>query len=524
MTDLALSYSFMTTPSVLQAANTGELTIIVSNAAAPIDVVGIDFVLSDGSGARDIVDGVTPTANQVPAGWTFPSPTGGKFAMTPPLPVTMTRQGLVFGFGMTVSSVVGTAVIEVTEHLVVGDNRQTNRGTLMVPKFPKEFSLDDFYSAQPIINQGDSVTLVWTGQNLHLANYQISYSKNGKLVIVPIPADTYSYTVTGLDKTSIFYLRITSAQSPDTHVTRQSHEYLISVNPAISKFWASSSLASPGDTITFNWLVSSNIVAGRITCLQSGVMLDLDQATITAGTTTFTAPAIGMTAQYQLDVFDQTTTTGTPTASSVTKVTITPTIPHLSSATGYFFTDGQASDVATLLTVRPVTDTVVPALMAEIFARFKIYYPGIDFYLDWDNDTANTESFVYIDGRKKVVIHGGLVRVGCLYYEAFCFIVAQCIARLSGTKPVDQHNLTYIGVADFEATSSILRNVYYAVTSDSDLNIGVLTQMRHLFQDGVSMANQQGDPNSPSTNPGIPCRYKALSTGVFGGEVPPCAT
>ena len=525
MADLALSYAFMTNPNVLQAANTGKLTIVVSNSGAPLDVAGIDFVLSQGSGARDIVEGVPAVLSQCPDGWTFPTPTGGTFTVAPDTPVTVVRQGLIFVFDLTVSSIVGTAQIAVTEHLVVSEQRRTNRGTLLVPKFPQNFALDGFFSAKPIVNQGDSVTLVWTGRNLNLANYQISYSQNNQLVLIDIPANTYSYTLTDISETSNFYLNVTSTQSSDIKVTRQSEEYLVSVNLAIAEFWASSSLASPGDTVTLNWTVSTSVVAGQITCLQSGDSSKLDQTAIAAGTIAVRAPAIGMTAQYRLDVFDSVPGGSTPpVASQTTTVTITESIPHFGSATGYFFTDAQAADVKALLPSRPITDTVVPLLMEEIFANCAIYYPDTDFYLDWENDTANTESFLYIDGRKKVVIHGGLARVSCLYYEAFCFIVAQCVARLSGTQPVDAKNLTYIGVADFQATSFVLRRVYYAITTDSDLDEGILKQLKTLFQDGISAHNQQGNPGSPSTDPGIACRYRALSEGIFGGDAPPCAT
>ena len=98
MADLQLSYSFMTVPGVLQAGADARLTIVVSNAGAPVTVAGIDFTLQDGPGARDIVNGMTPTTLNMPDGWSHPSPSGGKFSMTPDKPVVITRQGLLFTF------------------------------------------------------------------------------------------------------------------------------------------------------------------------------------------------------------------------------------------------------------------------------------------------------------------------------------------------------------------------------------------------------------------------------------------
>ena len=122
-----------------------------------------------------------------------------------------------------------------------------------------------------------------------------------------------------------------------------------------------------------------------------------------------------------------------------------------------------------------------------------------------------------------MVIYGGLVRVTPLYYEAFCFIVAQCVGRLSGTKPVDANGLTYIGVADYEATASILSHVFFAITADNDLTNGGKDQIKTLFKDGISAENQKGTPGSP-TNPGIICRNIALSAGIFGKPIPDCVT
>src|ERR1700722_7819917 len=117
MAGLQLSYSFMTVPGVLQAGADGQLTIVVSNAGAPVTVTGIDFTLRDGPGARDIVNGTTPTTQTMPDGWHHPDPSGGKFSMTPDAPVVISRQGLVFTFKLTVNTVVGTAIIDITEHM-----------------------------------------------------------------------------------------------------------------------------------------------------------------------------------------------------------------------------------------------------------------------------------------------------------------------------------------------------------------------------------------------------------------------
>lgn len=524
MADLMLSYSYLTEPGILQASNPGRLTIIVSNAKAPFTLKGIDFVLHEGTGARDIVNGVTPTTPSLPDGWSHPTPTGGKFSMSPAAPYQIGREGLVFVFDLTVNTVVGTAIIDIVEHVEVGDAPQANRGTLAVPKFPRSFKLSGFYSATPIVNQGDSLTLVWTGENLHLANYRLSYSSNGQTKVVDIPAHTYTYSIDSIGASSVFYLHVRAVESPDTSITFQSSVYPITVNPAISEFWASSAVAAPGGNVTLNWRVADNVSSATITCPQSGKTWALDPAGLAKRQFEVALPAISMLAQYVFEAFearqgsDDRVTVGSRTLS----IEVTANIPFQQAGRVQFVTDKQAADLAKM-DARPGTDTVVPQLIEEIFSAFKAIFPNIDFYLDWANPAANAQCFIYIDERKKVVIFGGLVRISCLYYEAFCFIVAQCVARFSGQLPVDGNKLTYIGVADFYATAMILKQVFFASLDSSDLFTGILDQMKTLFQTGISTENQKGDPGDLASNPGIPCRYKAISSGVFVGDVPGCA-
>ncbi|MGC5698868.1 hypothetical protein J4P02_01560 [Pseudomonas sp. NFXW11] len=525
MSELLLSYSFLTEPAVLQAGNTARLTIIVSNAGAPFTLKGIDFVLTQGSGARDIASGVTPTTPSLPEGWSHPTPSGGRFSMSPPAPYSIGRDGLIFVFDLTVSSMVGTAQIAITEHIDTGSGQRANRGTLAVPKFPQDFRLDAFYSATPIINQGDSVTLVWTGQNLHLANYSISYSAGGQTTLMNIPARTYIYTLNAVESSGVYYLHVKAAADEDTSFTLQSSVYPITVNPAISAFWAAESVGAPGSNVQLNWRVVDSVSSATLTCLQSGASWNLNAAALAKGQLTVTLPAISMSAQYRFQVFENAQGEGAPllVASSTLSIAVSASIPYLKSHYGQFVTDAQASDLAKM-PARAIDDPVVPQLMEEIFSTFKAAYPDIDFYLDWANPTPNARSFVYIDGRQKVVVNGALVRIACLYYEAFCFIVGQCVARFSGQPPVDGNNLSYVGVADYYTTITLLPRVFFSISDNSALNSGIEIQIKTLFQKGISEQNQMPDPGNLAANPGIPCRFNAITSGIFGESLPACVS
>jgi hypothetical protein len=524
MSELLLSYSFLTEPAVLQAGNTARLTIIVSNAGAPFTLKGIDFMLTQGTGARDIANGVPPTTPSLPDGWSHPSPSGGKFSMSPDTPYTIGRDGLIFVFDLTVSPMVGTALIAITEHIEVVDSPRANRGSLAVPKFPQNFRLDAFYSATPIINQGDSVTLVWTGQNLHLANYSISYSVDGQTTIVNIPARTYIYTLDAVETSGVYYLHVKAVEDADTSFTFQSSVYPITVNPAIAAFWAAESVGAPGDSVMLNWRVSDSVSSATISCLQSGASWNLDAAALAKGQQAIDLPAISMSAQYQFQAFEsgQGDTT-LLVATSTLSIAVSVSIPYLKSNYAQFVTDAQALDL-TRMPARSFDDRVIPQLMEEIFCTFKAAYPDIDFYLDWANPTPNARSFVYIDGRQKVVVHGALVRIACLYYEAFCFIVGQCVARFSSQLPVDGNGLSYIGVADYYTTVTLLSRVFFSVSDNSALNSGIETQLQTLFKKGISVQNQAPDPNNLAANPGIPCRYNAITSGIFGEPLPGCVS
>ena len=88
---------------------------------------------------------------------------------------------------------------------------------------------------------------------------------------------------------------------------------------------------------------------------------------------------------------------------------------------------------------RPITDDMVPRLIDQIFAQFKIYYPDVDFYLGGRTIRSTLRASCSSTERTKIVLFGGLVRRSCLYYEGLCFIVAQCVARLSGGLPPAPH-------------------------------------------------------------------------------------
>ena len=99
-------------------------------------------------------------------------------------------------------------------------------------------------------------------------------------------------------------------------------------------------------------------------------------------------------------------------------------------------------------------------------------------------------------------------------------ILAQGVARLLGEKPVAANGFTYVAAADFYAISSVLRTVSYL--SPSDFYNNVLQQVTMLFG-RISAGNAGGNPADLENDPAVGCRIACLNTGIFGGNVLPCA-
>jgi hypothetical protein len=466
MSGLSLTYAINTNPAVLQAGGKGSFSIIVSATTAPVNLSKLKFVFKNGDAARDLIDNtdITPV---LPARWTHTPMSGGAIIMTPPnnSPVLVKQEGLSFQFNdVQINAQIGSAIIQITEFA-----DQTSTGQMLVPKFPESFVLNEFYSSDPIISQGHGLTLYWQGENLNLANYTLQYYDNGTIKKIAIPAaevskdpnlkvsnsTLYSYSLPGLKNTTNFYLQVipTGSDSSNSFV-RKSNEYPVTVTPAIHYFGVSTTDVNAGSQITLSWSVSSFIKNGQISCPQDGSVISLDSSALMKKQYQVTVPSIAITSEYILEVWDKdSNVSDTPTAINSVTIEVNESIPCpiTPDKCGYFFTSVQAADIATQKS-RTINDKVIPKLVQEIFKTFKVYYPDIDFYLDWSNEVVNAQSFVFYGAKKTVVLSGGLARCESLYYEGLCFIIAQSIARLQAKKPVDSNNLTYVGVADFYAT------------------------------------------------------------------------
>lgn len=184
-----------------------------------------------------------------------------------------------------------------------------------------------------------------------------------------------------------------------------------------------------------------------------------------------------------------------------------------------FLTDAQATDIVNYGSFRNLADDSGFAAVNYLIKVFKGFHPDINIVIDHANPNFNTYAFEMY-GQKYLIVAGEIIRLNGLYADGYKFILAQGIARLLGNKPKNKYGYTYKAAADFYATSSIFREVFF-LESD-DLANNTLDQMKTVFA-FISAENAAGDPNDLADNPSLKCRVGSMNTGIFGGNVLPCA-
>lgn len=194
---------------------------------------------------------------------------------------------------------------------------------------------------------------------------------------------------------------------------------------------------------------------------------------------------------------------------------------YIPAGAAQFLTDDQADDIVKnkLASFRDLTSESGVDAVNYLIKVFKAFYPSINILIDRANPKFNTWAFEMY-GQQHLVISGEITRLNGLYADGYKFILAQGIARLLGATPNDPDGFTYTAAADFYALSSIFRNVFF-LDSD-DLFNNALDQIKTVFG-FILPAHAGGDENNLANDPSIKCRIGSINTGIFGGDVLPCA-
>lgn len=249
-------------PSIL------KLMVVVSNSTGQkIYCQSISFSFLQGGNAKDLFSDSTGISTTTPKGWSLKQ-SGALFMATPDTPGdgTIGPNGLTFVIsGIRVNQQAGTTYMTITE---VTTN-PTNTGTLDYPlaKFPQQFEVGALTATPPIVAEGSSTTLFWSGTSG--ATYEIQYvDENDNTITIshpqgeptqPLPSSG-NYTVENLQVTPsmTFYLLVT-VQIPeeDDSVTLQ-RECTVTVKapkPTINSFTITANPVIPGQPLSFilNW-------------------------------------------------------------------------------------------------------------------------------------------------------------------------------------------------------------------------------------------------------------------------------
>lgn len=226
-----LTYDLLTTPSPLQVSpqsgnpSVSVLTFVVS---CPVNVgqatvTSITFNLPVGDPANpdaasltDTTSGLSPSVSSSGTDvWLIgDGGAAGSFVLKPAPGNngTISSQGLTVTIeGLVVNLVVGTALVHVVEQ-AMADNAplQPRTADVLVPKFPQNVSVQYLTASEPMVQNGQSVTLSWAGSNG--AEYLLVYGAEPPIDVSNIRI----WASPRLSMTTTFILQVSAQQGGQT--------------------------------------------------------------------------------------------------------------------------------------------------------------------------------------------------------------------------------------------------------------------------------------------------------------------
>ena len=213
-----LSYGIATSPDPLKAstqtgsATTAELVVTVSNLTpAPIHCRKILFSLPIGENADALTSNTEILCTASPSDkWQIRGDGEGVFTATPVSPDDnqILSDGISFLFyGIEVNKQVGTFTLSIEEESSIDNELFTLKSNAYdLTKFPSGFYFGNFAAAAPMVDNGDTVTLTWTGSDL--ASYTIKYGTEQVQV-----TDVRTWTSPALTQNTTFELMATVLES-----------------------------------------------------------------------------------------------------------------------------------------------------------------------------------------------------------------------------------------------------------------------------------------------------------------------
>jgi hypothetical protein len=185
-------------------------------------------------------------------------------------------------------------------------------------------------------------------------------------------------------------------------------------------------------------------------------------------------------------------------------------------ATSYV-TQKQARDILFNGTFRSLTETFLVNEFKYLASLFKAFYPGVNFYLNWEDQTPNT--FVFnAYGQNIVYVSGQLLRLHGMFKQGLAMIMAQGAARFLPSDNTNDSGLLCTGPSDYSGANDVLQTLFYGDYMKWALD--GFKQIQHLFS-LINPENRVG--HEMCSTPSIPCRLETIDAALSGFPLPACA-
>ncbi|HEX8104897.1 MAG TPA: hypothetical protein VF533_19915 [Solirubrobacteraceae bacterium] len=182
-----------------------------------------------------------------------------------------------------------------------------------------------------------------------------------------------------------------------------------------------------------------------------------------------------------------------------------------------FLTQEQAWEIETNGQQAPITAESGEDILDYLFAIHRGFFPDVVFYLDVENQLPNAYSFEEYD-RRMVIITGGLIRMRDIGQEGMALVIAHCIGRFTGGKPLDEQGCSCTGQADYAAVAGVLPSVWNGLQWVPVAKAGI-AQIGALF----ALVKQHRGGSNACADPALDCRLAAMNAPLEMMPLPNCA-
>ncbi|MBB5940380.1 hypothetical protein [Streptomyces zagrosensis] len=190
---------------------------------------------------------------------------------------------------------------------------------------------------------------------------------------------------------------------------------------------------------------------------------------------------------------------------------------YCDGAVAAFLTPAQSADIRKRGKQTSFENPIPKALVDIVLRHLRGFFPDVDFELDWVNPEPNVYSS-YRDGRKRVVVTGGLARTRELDFEGLTMAAAHGVHRFSEGEQRG-HSFRGAGAADYDAFVGTSRWIWWG-KQWIKMVYEAQVQWEKLFG-LITSENAGADPDNQIYRPAISCRVECIE--ALNKDLPECA-